>query len=225
MQSDLFKNRLIQEWLVPFCQARNLSTDGFSMSSLDRLFPADARDFMYAIDSGLVQHNSGTFTAPLSKAKEQIFWEGPKDTTPRKLTLWIEPIITIAGLARLHRDFGWNKNDLGLQSATWEFDLVAYQAKTSHEALVCEVKKSIREVEKLIEWMHKHANSGERIQQELKGAELNACRKASALRRSKCSTFWALGPNNYHRIFKIHREVHSLILLPADESSLHFSHN
>lgn len=60
---------------------------------------------MQAVDYGLVQHRDGTFLAPHSSAKEQIFWQCVQSSVPRKVTLSLEPIISIAGLMRLHRDF------------------------------------------------------------------------------------------------------------------------
>src|SRR5262245_22970384 len=117
-----FTRRLRQDWLPAFCKPRHYSEEGFAESSIGGLDPADARDFLTALDHGLVEHKDGVFTAPCSKAKEQIFWEyGPKLVSPRPINLWIEPIITIAGLARLCGEFGWPRSQLGMQSKTWAF--------------------------------------------------------------------------------------------------------
>ena len=86
--------------------------------------------------------SGGFFLAPLSKAREQIFWTGSKNVDPRPLTLWIEPIITIGALAKLHVLYGWPAEKLGTQSKTWAFDLVGYGANKNDELLACEVKKS-----------------------------------------------------------------------------------
>lgn len=75
--------------------------------SLNKLSEADARDFMYAVDSGLVNHQGGAFEAACSRAKEYLFWEGPTDVSPRRLTLWMKPVITIAGLWRMYHEHGW----------------------------------------------------------------------------------------------------------------------
>lgn len=218
---DQFQARLDREWLEPFCTKRGFSTDGFVRESLQKLSPVDAEDFIYAIDQGLVEHESGVFRTPLSKAKEQIFWEGPKDTNPRKITLWLEPIITIAALARLHRDYGWPSDCLGLQSATWAFDLVAYVARKTEEGLVCEVKKSTQEVDKLIGFMLAHANSDPDLALNLKGSELNAFRKVIALRRSSSPTFWAVGPGGYSRVFTVVRDNSGLILDAVGDEALY----
>ena len=218
-----FNNRLTQEWLVPFCKTRGYSHDGFYGRAAAGLSENDARDFMESLDHGLIIHRGGFFTAPQSKAKEQIFWEGDKQSVPRKITLWLEPIITMGALRRLQRDFGWTGDFLGLQSKTWAFDLVAYKpTNLNAEHLVCEVKKSARELDLLINYMLKHLNSASNIEQTLKGAERNAFRKVMALRSSDSEVFWALGPNRYGYVFTLLRSPNnSLQLLQVDESALH----
>jgi len=175
---------------------------------------------MQAVDSGLVHHHGGTFSAAQSKAKEQIFWQGAKNSVPRKVTLWLEPIITIAGLMRLHRDYLWSANQLGLQSKTWAFDLVGYAAEDlSTEHLVCEVKKTEHEVDTLLELMHKHLNTPTEMEREFKAAERNAFKKVLALRKSASKVFWALGPNDYGFVFNIIRSQHGAVGLHATDKS------
>jgi hypothetical protein len=41
--------------------------------------------------------------------------------------VWIEPVVTIAAMARLHFEFGWPISCLGMQSKTWAFDLMGYK--------------------------------------------------------------------------------------------------
>ena len=217
---ERFRTRLVQEWLTPFCRSRRLDENGFVWSSLDRLTAIDAADFMHAIDRGLVTHLNGSFMAPRSKAKEQLFWEGARNTSPRRLTLWLEPVITIAALGRLHREHGWPANRLGLQSATWAFDLVGYQGDLAREQVVCEVKKSDAEVRKLMGFMTENANTATDMATRLKGAELNAFRKVLALRQSDCLVFWALGPGGAGSVFNVIRSSTGVHLLPATESQL-----
>lgn len=219
---EQFKTRLPKEWLVPFCKTRGYSTEGLDGRGLDKLSAVDATDFMEAIDCGLVDHRDGTFLASQSKAREQIFWECEKSSVPRKLTLWLEPIITIAGLMRLKRDFLWEGNRLGLQSKTWAFDLVGYTANNSSiEHLVCEVKKTEREVDTLLELMHKNLSTPAEKEHEFKSVERNAFKKVLALRSSASKTFWALGPNDYGYVFNIVGSPDELIALhPADKSAL-----
>src|SRR5690606_30736031 len=121
-----FKDRLIDEWLAPFCERHGYAMGGFVGASVEKLDPIDASDFLSAIDEGLVVHDRGIFRAPCSKATEQIFWQGDKKSSPRRISLWLEPIITMAGLFRLYAKYGWPKSQLGMQSRTWAFDLVAY---------------------------------------------------------------------------------------------------
>ena len=222
-----FNQRFTHDWLVPFCTTRGYSQDGFYGRGAASLSENDARDFMESVDHGLVVHQGGFFTAPQSKAKEQIFWEGDKQSVPRKITLWLEPIITIGALRRLQRDFGWTVDFLGLQSKTWAFDLVAYKpTDINAEHLVCEVKKSARELDLLINFMLKHLNSASNIEQTFKGAERNAFKKVMALRSSESKVFWALGPNRYGYVFTLLRcPNNTLQLLPADEFALQAPNN
>jgi len=218
---DEFRQRLNGDWLLPFCAARGYSHEGFDGRNIENLSAKDVRDFLQSIDCELVKHCDGFFTAPQSKAKEQIFWQGDKESKPRKVTLWIEPIITIGALRRLHRDYHWPLNLLGLQSKTWAFDLVAYSPDdSSAEHLLCEVKKSPAEIDALIRHMQRHLDSELDVEHTLKAAERNAFRKVHALRRSKAKFFWALGPNQFEQIFEVHRDNGRLKLNSVDETFL-----
>lgn len=124
---------------------------------MDKIEEPDAYDFMDAVDHGLVTYEKGAFVAACSRLKEYMFWEGLRTGVPRRLTLWLEPIITIAGLRRLQRDFGWPPDRLGMQSSTWAFDFVGYAADQETEVIVCEVKRTKREVDSLLELMELHA--------------------------------------------------------------------
>jgi hypothetical protein len=120
----LLNDRLIPEFCA--CPIRQLDTASFKWSSV-RVGEEDCRYFMMAWEAGIIQHiGRGLYRASLSAASEQFFWEGPKSLTPRPFTLWLEPIITVAGLARLHFDHGWPAHLIGTQSSDWAFDLVAY---------------------------------------------------------------------------------------------------
>ncbi len=220
---DEFTARHLNDWLTPFCQARGYSHDGFDGRAIRMLSAADACDFMQAIDLGLVTHQCGFFSAARSKAKEQIFWQGPRASIPRKVSLWIEPIITIGGLRRLHRDFQWPAGQLGLQSKTWAFDLVAYDRTHKLEAVVCEVKKTEREVEMLLKFMQQHLDTPADVEMRMRGPERNAFKKVLALRESASTVFWALGPDRYGHVFKVGRNARGAITLHcATESALEF---
>lgn len=216
-----FIERLEGEWLSPFCQAHGYSQEGFDDYGITKLCESDAADFIRSIDASLVTHYEGFFLAPRSTAKEQIFWQGVKTSKPRRLTLWIEPIITIGALARLHFEHKWPSNLLGLQSKTWAFDLVGHsEDDINSESLLCEVKKSSKELDKLIEFIFKHLNSAPNIESSLSGPELNAFRKSLALRDSNALVFWALGPDRYERIFTIDKRHNGKISLHEGDRRL-----
>ena len=215
------RNRFHQEWLIPFCERHGYSDAGFVSESVDKLDPSDAKDFMAAVDDGLVVHDNGVFRAPCSKATEQIFWQGDTKTSPRKISLWIEPIITMAGLSRLHRKYGWPMSQLGMQSKTWAFDLVAYSKDKERELVTCEVKKTWREVEKLISFMGLHNNSLEEEISSIQGAERNAFKKVIGLRLSRAPIFWALGPGNESRVFEVkYGADEEVMLVPSEDKTL-----
>ena len=219
-----FTFRLKSEWLLPYCDAKGYSDEGFDWNSIERLSPVDAADFMQAIDKGIVTHKDGVFLAVQSKAKEWIFWEGRKDSSRRKITLWLEPIITVAGLMRLHHEHGWPGNQLGLQSKNWAFDLVAYDLDLETERIACEVKKSIQEIEAMLEFMELHRHTNADAVDCLVGPERNAFKKVIALRESPCQVFWALGPNRGGYVFNVSRTSSGAVCLElTTESALKLS--
>ncbi len=218
---EAFRQRLINEWLIPFCSARGYSHEGFDDRNIAKLCEADVRDFLQSIDNHLVCYHDGFFTAPQSKAKQQIFWQGERSSPRRKTTLWVEPVITIGALSRLQNEYCWHANLLGLESKTWAFDLVAYCPEDQNtEYLVCEVKKSPSEIDSLISFMHKHLESASDVDNLLKGAERNAFKKVCALRKSKAEFFWALGPDRYEYVFKVARHNGSVQLNPIEGAAL-----
>jgi hypothetical protein len=218
---DEFRKRLHKEWLIPFCERHGYSDAGFVVQSIDKLDPIDAKDFLAAVDDGLVLHENGIFRAPCSKATEQIFWQWDTKQFPVKISLWREPIITMAGLARLHRSFGWPRSQLGMQSKSWAFDLMAYSPDQSEELIACEVKKSCSEIEKLVFLMQKHRFSSEEAISSLSGSERNALKKVIGLRLSKPPLFWALGPNSQSMVFKMEYDASSGVHFElADEQAL-----
>ncbi len=222
----IFRSRLYSDWLPSFCQAphRNYSVAGFKDSSISKLHEFDAYWFLRAIDAGLVTEKDGFFIAPKSKAKEQIFWEGDKKRTPRPITLWIEPIITIGALARLNQQYGWPIENLGMQSATWAFDLVGY-SNSNREHLVCEVKKQSRELSRLLDFMNAYARQDPLKSEPVNAQARNAYRKVQGIRLSWPTIFWALGPGGEDFVSLIRKEGASqrFQLEPAEESILEFS--
>lgn len=213
----------VRALLNPFCTHRGYSSYEFVEGSLLRLGVHDASDFCAALDANLVVHDKGTFRAALSKAKEQIFWEGRRKILPRRISLWLEPVITIAGLKRLCVDFGWPKERVGLQSKTWAFDLVGYSATCLTELLVCEVKKNIEEIERLVELMKQFGASPANGAHDLTAEGRNALKKVDGLRRNKPPVFWALGPENFGYVFEVtYDPTGKVAFTPSDERSLAF---
>ena len=78
---------------------------------------------------------------------------------------------------------------------------------------MCEVKKTRKEVDKLIEFMKRHQATPSSKENELKGAELNAMRKVIGLRRSRASVFWILGPGGYEQVFSVNYNADGSVTL------------
>lgn len=203
---DEFKRRLFDEWLPAFChdEKRQFSTDGFNTNSI-KVSAYDAYHFMRALDHNIVINiGGGRYRMPQSKAQEQIFWTGAKGVTPRSLTLWIEPIITIAAMARLHFDYGWPLECLGTQSEKWEFDVIAFKpGDLTHEYIAGEVKKTSKEIDTLLMHMMEICTDGSLDSSTIAPAKVNAHRKCLGLRRCNAPFFWALGPDNDSRLFNV----------------------
>lgn len=204
----IFTGRLEKDWLLSFCGAthRNYSPEGFKTSSIRKLDEFDAHWFMQAIDSDLVAESEGFFVAPRSAAKEQIFWDGAKNATPRPITLWVEPVITIGALARLTEEFGWPVDNLGTQSKTWEFDLVCYETNSDNEVIACEVKKDEKEIVKLLHFINVYCVQNPLDSEPENAAERNAYRKVQGIRKTWPKFFWALGPGGNGQAFLIIRD-------------------
>ncbi|MDP3847197.1 MAG: hypothetical protein Q8R10_12325 [Pseudomonas sp.] len=222
-----FTRRLHGEWLPSFCDAphRNYTSAGFRDESIHKLTEFDAHWFMQAVDARLVSQSDGFFLAPRSKAKEQIFWQGAKAQSPRPITLWLEPVITIGALARLSQQFGWPAANLGAQSKTWEFDLVCYGASSDVELICCEVKKHSKEIAQLLHYMHLHCALAPHAEEPSDPKERNAYRKVQGIRVSWPRYFWALGPGGEGQVFRVQREqeTQKFSLIPIAEDSLMYA--
>ena len=202
---DSFRKLLHDELIPQFCSdsIRNCDVNGFQDGTV-HVADIDARDFMRAWAGGLVNHEGrGLYRASRSAASEQFFWTGPRKSTPRTFSLWHEPVITVAALARLHFDFMWPSNLIGTQSCDWAFDLVAFSQGSDCEQIAGEVKKSVAEVETLIRLMEEIGSNPEMAIPST-GKALNAYKKVAGLRARRAPIFWALGPNNCSHIFHVH---------------------
>jgi hypothetical protein len=218
---DLVYNRLIPE----FCSdpGRNLDASGFRAESL-KISEEDARYFLLAWQAGLIEHQGrGVYRAAQSGANEQFFWEGLRSERPRRFTLWLEPVITVGGLARLHFDFNWPSNLIGCQSKDWAFDVVAMLPGRNGEFIAGEVKKSSQEVDDLLAFMTKFARHPTMEEPNKPAKERNAFKKVSALRARQAPLFWALGPNNDSRVFQVSYQGDGIIdLTSAGHAALQF---
>ena len=203
---DVFKRRILEDLLPEYCNdpTRLWGTEGFR-PDWSKVAEPDAADFLRALDGGLLKHiGRGQYVAPRSAAKEVFFWEGRKSIQPRPTSLWMEPVITAAGIARLHFEYGWPIDAIGAQSPDWAFDIVAFRSSTSDsQHIVCEVKKSEREIEHLVNLMQDFAARGVTGEEGLVGPPKNAFRKLRSLQAHKPPIFWALGPDRTGYVYEM----------------------
>jgi len=201
-----FTNRLHAEWLPAFCAdpKRQFSLSGFRASSIT-ITEVDAGNFLRALESGLVYDaGGGRYHCARSNAQEQIFWEGLKSIQPRPLTLWVEPVITIATMARLRFDFGWPTEVLGMQSKDWAFDFAVYRSATDmNERIAGEVKTSSAEIDELVLHLRVYGKTGATVPLSKQPKHINSFKKWTALLRCRAPLFWAVGPGDYTRIFEV----------------------
>lgn len=226
MGLEAFKHRVLTELLPKYCDdpSRGWGSAGFK-PNWGRVSEVDAQDFLQGLDAGLVQHiGRGQYLAKRSASKEQFFWEGQKHIFPRPISLWLEPIITVAGLARLHFEFGWPEHLIGMQSQDYAFDLATYLgAAETTEHVACEVKNSQKQLDDLIKNMRKFANDNVHSEVGLSNKEVNAYRKLVALRKRKAPIFWALGPERVSFVFNMSYSVDGAVTFsPAEENVLSY---
>lgn len=201
-----FWHRLKREWLPAYCNdpARRYDMAGFRADA-KQVTDIDARDFLRALDHNVVCVDiGGRFRMPRSNVNEVIFWEHSTKISPRPISLWIEPIITIAAMARLHLDHGWPVECLGMQSEKWEFDLMAFRPDDlEHEFIAGEVKATSKELNKFLGRLQECCASGEHDCGGAKIDKENAHKKWLGLKRCHAPLFWALGPGGDSRIFRV----------------------
>lgn len=198
-----FEDRILNDLLPEFCNdpARRYGTTGFK-PDFGAVDDADAQGFLQGLDAGLVKLVGRMYRAPRSHAGEQFFWEHGRDTKPRAITLWIEPIITVATLSRFHFELGWPKELLGTQSVDDAFDAMAYvSSDTTSEYVACEVKKTTKELDFLTRTMLKLSTLPPTAN--VVNKEKNAYRKIKALRARRAPFFWAVGPGGGSVAFKL----------------------
>jgi hypothetical protein len=207
--------QLLVELLIPqFCSDpdRHLEVSGYR-GSRQQLGEEDARYFLLAWHSGLIEHQDrGIYRAARSATTEQFFWEGPRAAEPRAFSLWLEPLITIGGLARLHFDHQWPAHLIGTQSIDSAFDIVAFLPDSSSEFIAGEVKKTVKEVDELVRLMEMFGREPASPEPS-SGKPRNAFKKLTALRSRKVPVFWALGPNGYGNVYDVSYEQNGVVNL------------
>ena len=110
----------------------------------------------------------------------------------------------MAAAARLHLNHGWPKDVIGLQSKNWGFDLVAYQSANSDVLLLAgEVKKTERELVKLVSELNILSGNARRNNEELPKVSQNTQKKWNEILLSQPSVFWALGPGASGYVYEI----------------------
>lgn len=222
----VFTARLYSEWLPAFGNdpARGFGTDGFKADSI-RIGPLDADNFLRAIDGGLVADTGGgRYRCAQSKALEQLFWTHEKGISPRPLTLWVEPVIGMATLARIHFDLGWPAALLGMQTVDWAFDLAAYRSEAADRLVIaCEVKKSRAEIDHLVADLRHHSREEPNVTISPKQRHTNSFRKWASLRRERPRWLWLVGPEGYEFVFALEHGDDTTTLAPAVFGDLRFS--
>lgn len=226
MTLEAFRNRVLLNLLPEYCDdsSRGWGSDGFK-PDWSKISELDANDFLRALDANLVEHvGRGQYVAPRSACKEQFFWEGEKRITPRPIYLWLEPIITVAALARLHFEYGWPRELIGMQSQDYAFDVTTFHPSDMvNEHVACEVKKSASELDRLVETMQQLAADDARFEAAVPQARINAFRKLQALRARKSPVFWALGPDAASFVFRVSYAEGGLVTFsPASNDELLF---
>jgi hypothetical protein len=226
MTLTTFKDRVLVDLLPRYCDdpSRGWGSDGFK-PDWSKVSKLDARDFLRALDGNLVEHvGRGQYRAPRSAHKEQFFWEGRKNVTPRPIFLWVEPIIAVAGLARLHFEYGWPRELLGTESSDGAFDLATYTwSDLVNEHVACEVKKSTSELNLLMRLMKQFAANNAQSEALMSREEINAFRKLQALIARKAPVFWAIGSGGVNHVFRMsYGEGRLVTFSPASEQDLLF---
>ena len=223
---DEFWRRLLDVWLPAYCNnpTRMYSQEGFK-SDRSILSETDATNFPRAVDQKVVSMDSGgRFKMPRSNATEVLFWEHEKSITPRPITLWLEPVITIAAAAKLHLEHGWPLDCIGMQSVDYAFDLIAFlPGRPDHEYIAGEVKPTAGQLTSMVTKMRGCCSEGNHTHCLESSARRNAHRKWLGLARCRAPLFWAIGPAGNQEVFQvIYSDERPIELTETFESALGF---
>ena len=198
--------RLREEWLPAYCKdpKRQYSLEGFKIGK-DALTGNDARDFLRAVDHRVVSNDSRQrLRMAHGKSSETLFWEGSKEFNSRRITLWLETVITVAAGGRLHLDYGWPIESLGMQSKDDAFDLMAFKPPDfANEYIAVEIKKTSRELDVILKNLTNCCAGEHDASCYSNGKRRNAHRKWVALQARNPCLFWAVGPSPASRLFEV----------------------
>jgi len=225
MQNALIAfQQLLYDQLVPeFCgdPKRRCDPSTFNRASV-RVSEHDAHYFLKAWEGGLLRHaGRGIYHASRGAAGEQFFWTGRNVPGARSFSLWLEPIITVAALARLHFDFEWPQDLIGTQSVDWSFDLVAFRPDMRDEWIAGEVKKTKGEVDQLLALMEAFGRDPS-LPIPASGKARNAYKKVAGLRARRAPVFWAVGPDGLSKVYLAEYRDDDVIQLVEQANALHF---
>lgn len=221
-QVALFRECVESVLLPEYCNARNHEPRAFEASSLDRIGPLDAHDFLRALDNQLITTDgSARYWMDKRDATEAFFWEGLKASRPRPITLWAEPVITVGAIARLHFDHGWESAQLRTQPKPWAFDLSAsLPHRDGREYILGEVKKTVREIDKLSRQLLGFCDAPPAAEPIKGHPARNAYKKWVRLLKSEAQVLWLIGPEQYAITFRIVRDGGGVRLTKADATTL-----
>lgn len=198
-----FMRRLKEEWLPAYCsddKRRYLPDESPIAGRL--LTEEDARDFLRALDSGVVSFGERQLLKIGRKlSSETLFTEGQERFSPRRVRLWLESLISAAVAGRLHFDYSWPVECIGGQSKEGAFDVVAFKPR-DFEYIAVEVKKTPREVDELLANLEKCCAREHDTLCDI-GSRENAHRKWVALVARRPALFWAVGPSPCSKVFEV----------------------
>ncbi len=120
-------------------------------------------------------------------------------------------------MARLHLDYGWPIEAIGMQSSDWAFDVVAYDRNDLTTVCIAgEVKPTSNQLDTLVANMKSCFARGEHDDC-LVTSRKNAHRKVVGLQRCRAPLFWAIGPGGDSRVFEVAHSEDSSISLTKNE--------
>jgi len=198
-------DHLLANCLFPdFCSdpSRRAEASGFVAKS-NCVTEIDAKDFLRAWNAGLPVHQGrGQYLVGAGRVREQFFWSGAKSAENRSFTLWLEPVISMGAIARLHLDHGWPVSHLAAQSNDWAFDIVALASDGVSQAIAGEVKKTCAEVDDLLERMVEFG-ANPLAPEPAPGKFRNAYKKVESLRNGRAAILWLIGPARYEKVIEV----------------------